>query len=138
MLKDVHSDLLDAYRAIYRGSAWGEADGKYYRRIQDTFQSVAKKVGMPTRIPLRLFKDVIDETDLVVVLLDHIDYLLKMRGETSPYGFAAYSISRLKQPLTSLSLSLQSIKGVGRTAEKVIEEILRTGSSATYEKLMNV
>jgi hypothetical protein len=31
----------------------------------------------------------------VIVILEHIDYLLKQEGKKSPYGFAAYSISHL-------------------------------------------
>jgi len=50
---------------------------------------------MPTRIPPALYSDIFSKNDLVVVILEHIDYLLKLEGKKSPYGFAAYSISQL-------------------------------------------
>jgi hypothetical protein len=43
-------------------------------------------------IPPHLYKDILDINDLVIVTLEHIDYLLKFRGIKSPYGYSAYSI----------------------------------------------
>gem|GEM_PF-5798725 len=36
------------------------------------------------RIPLALFQHVLSDNDLVVVILEHIDYFLKSEGKTSP------------------------------------------------------
>jgi len=66
-----------------------------------------------------------------------IDYLLKQEGKRSPFGFAAYSISQLKEPLSTMKGELRKIKGVGRTTEVIIREILETGSSSYYEKMLN-
>lgn len=101
------------------------------------FGKIAKKYKMPVRIPPALYKDILSENDLVVVMLEHIDYLLKLEGKKSPYGYAAYSISQSKEPLLTLDGGLRKIKGVGRTTEGIILEILETGSSSYYEKFMN-
>jgi DNA polymerase/3'-5' exonuclease PolX len=92
---------------------------------------------MPTRIPPALYSDILSENDLVVVMLEHIDYLLKLEGKKSPFGYAAYSISQLKEPLSGMKGELRKIKGVGRTTEDIIHEILETGSSGYYEKMLN-
>ena len=89
---------------------------------------------MPRRIPPAVYKDMLNEKDLVVVILEHIDYLLKLDGRKSPFGYAAYSISQLKNPLKKNML--REIKGVGRVTEGIIQEILETGSSSYYEKLL--
>jgi len=83
-----------------------------------------------------LYKDILSENDLVIVILEHIDYLLKMQGKKSPYGYAAYSISQLKEPLSTMKGELQKLKGVGKVTEGIILEILETGSSSYYKKLL--
>ena len=70
-----------------------------------------------------------------MVILEHIDYLLKLEGRTSPYGYAAYSISQLKEPLSSIKRELKKIGSVGKVIEKVILEILKTGNPSYYKKL---
>ena len=72
----------------------------------------------------------------MIVVLEHVDYLLKLKGKTSPYGYAAYSVSRLKEPLLSMKRELKRINGVGKVTEKIILEILETKSSSYYKKLL--
>ncbi|GAH23151.1 unnamed protein product [marine sediment metagenome] len=136
VLNKYNSKLIKKYQDIYKGKKWGEATDKYYGLINSRFNKIATKYKMPKRIPLALYKDILSENDLVTVILEHIDYLLKLKGKRSPYGYAAFSISQLKQPLTTMKEELQKIKGVGKTTENIILEILETGTSAYYEKLM--
>jgi DNA polymerase/3'-5' exonuclease PolX len=86
-------------------------------------------------MPVSLFKNILDENDSVIVILEQIDYFLKMEGKSSPYGYAAYSISKLKKPLSEIKEHLTDIKGVGSVTERIILEILETGSSSYYRKL---
>ncbi len=136
VLKKNYPELPVKYQNIYRASKWGEATVKYYSLINQAFNSIAKKYKMPRRIPLELYRDMLGENDLAVVILEHIDYILMLEGKTSPFGYAAYSISRLKEPLGTMKGSLTELKGVGRTTEKIILEILETGSSSYYEELL--
>ncbi|MBI4648396.1 MAG: hypothetical protein HY738_17885 [Bacteroidia bacterium] len=135
VLNDYNPGLKYKYEAIYQPSKWGNAIEEYYSSITGIFFSLAKKYNMPVRIPLKLFKDILDENDLVVVLLDHIDYILKVKGEKSPYGFAAWSVSHLKSPVSELKNNLTSLKGVGKATERIILEILERGTCGYYEKL---
>ncbi|MCK4688922.1 MAG: hypothetical protein KAT41_01365, partial [Candidatus Marinimicrobia bacterium] len=136
VLNKNYPSLAAEYQKIYKESKWGNATGEYYKSLNQRFNSIARKYKIPVRIPLHFYKDILSENDLVIVLLEHIDYLLKLKGNSSPYGYAAYSISQLKEPLSSVKGELQKLKGVGKTTEGIILEILETGSSSYYEKLL--
>ena len=131
-----HPELITEYHHIYRGNKWGNAIDEYYASINTTFDIISRKYKIPKRVPLNLFKDILSENDLVIVILEHIDYLLKLQGKPSPYGYAAYSISQIKEPLSSIKWELLKIKGVGKTTEGIVREILEKGSSSYYEKLL--
>ncbi len=136
VLKKYYPEFIIDYQNIYKGDKWGNATEDYYNSINFTFNSIAKKYRIPKRIPPALYKEIVWENDLVIVILEHIDYLLKLEGKPSPYGYAAYSISKLKEPLSTMKGNLQKLKGVGKTTERIILEILETGSSSYYEKLL--
>lgn len=135
-LKENYPELLTEYNHIYKNNKWGEAIPEYYTSLQQTFNILSKKYNIPKRIPPNLYQDILDENDLVVVILEHIDYLLKSKGRKSPYSYAAYSVSKLKQPLSEKKYSLKKLKGVGPTTEKLILEILNRGRCKYYEKLL--
>lgn len=131
-------DLIRQYKNMYPGSKWGAASGSYYDLINKKFLNGARKYNIPIRIPLHLYKNKLDENDLVIVILEHIDYLLKMQGKSSPYGYAAHSISKLDKPLSNLQTELLKLKGVGNFTAGIVREIKQTGTSLYYEKLMKL
>jgi len=135
-LQKRYPNLLLEYQMIYKGSKWGEATFDYNVQLNQMFQTLMNVYKIPMRIPPELFKDILNQNDLVIVILEHLDYLLKLEGKRSPYGFAAYSLSQLQVPISSMRYQLQSIKGVGSTTEKIIQEILTTGGSTYYERLL--
>jgi len=136
-LRNKYPKLIGEYENIYQKNKWGEATEEYYNSINLTFNSIVKKYKIPPRIPLVLYKDILEENDLVVVILEHIDYFLKLQGRTSPYGYAAYSVSQIKEPLSFMKRELKRINGVGKVTESIILEILKTRSSSYYKKLFN-
>lgn len=129
-------DLIHDYNVIYGNDKWGNANYEYYRSLDRVFDTIASGYNVPKRIPLSLFNEWVDENDRVIVILEHIDYLQKIKGRKSPYGYAAYSISKLKQPLSSMQNHLTELKGVGSVTERIIKEILKTGTCTYYQKLM--
>lgn len=131
-----YPDLLPSYEMIYTDDKWGNATKEYYRSIDRTFQTIMKQYSIPKRIPPVLFKDSVSENDLVVIILDQLHYLVSLQGKKSPYGFAAYNISKLDRNLSSMKNKLQSIKGVGQVTERIILEILETGTSTYYDNLL--
>lgn len=136
-LKEHYPDLLFNYDLIYKEQdKWGNAIGEYYDSINQTFAVISQEYGIPKRIPPSLFHDIVTDKDLVVIILQHLDYLSKLKGKKSPYGYAAYNISKSRESLSSLRHNLQSIKGVGKVTEKIILEILETGTCSYYEQLL--
>jgi DNA repair photolyase len=135
-LKENYPELLSHYKNIYQKDKWGSPTQEYYRSINQTFNLLSRKYKIPRRIPPYIYKDILEENDLVIVILEHLDYLSKLEDKPSPYGYAAYSISKLKEPLSGIKNNLRSIKGVGKVTESIIKEILRTGSSSYYDKLL--
>ena len=135
MLKKHYPNLVFEYENLYTGDKWGNAKSEYYRSLNEIFNIVAKKYKMPRRIPVSLFEHLLSKNDLVVIILEHLDYFLKSEGKTSPYGYAAYSISQLKQPIETMRGGLRQLKGIGPTTERIILEILKTGTSSYYKKL---
>ncbi len=136
VLKKYAPQLIVDYEHIYPGNEWGSATEEYYAAIHRTFYSLSKHYKIPPRLPFKFYHDLLDEDDLVIVLLEHIDYMLKLMGRTSPFGFAAYSISKLKTPLSTMRGKLQQIQGVGKTTEKIIVEILTQRRCSFYEELL--
>jgi DNA polymerase/3'-5' exonuclease PolX len=90
---------------------------------------------LPRRIPPPLFKDILSENDLVVVMLEHLDYFLRLEGKCSSFGYAANEISKLNSPLYALKSKLREIRGVGEKTEKIILEILESKESDYYNSL---
>lgn len=127
--------LLSQYDMIYPLGKYGEANPEYYKSIAQVFDTVASKYKIPKRMPAMLFNDILELNDVVTVILEQLDYLLRLKGAKSPYGYAAYSASKLTESISMLK-NLRSIKGVGKTTEGMIKEIVRTGSCSYYEKLL--
>ena len=122
---------------LYTGDRWGQiTSNDYYRSTEDLFHSIMRHFRIPKRIPLEFYRYVLSENDLVVVILEHIDYLLKSCGRSSPYGYAAYSISKLETPIALMRNNLRELTGIGETTERLVQEILDTGNCAYYEKLL--
>jgi len=135
LLSEHYPELVEEYRSIYPSSRWGEATAPYYDTLNRTFNRLAREYGLPKRMPHSLYADILDENDLVIVMLEQMDYFLRMEGRDSPFGYAAYSVSQLKQPLSSMKRELRTLKGVGEATERIILEILETGTSSYYRKL---
>lgn len=135
-IKDYDINLIRKYNEIYKNDRWGTPISNYYESFNKKFFKLAKKHNVPVRIPSYIFKNILDENSLVIVILEHLDYLLRLQGRSSPYSYAAYSISKINEPLSNIKYHLREIKGVGKTTEKIILDILNTKTSFYYEKLL--
>ncbi|MCX5991497.1 MAG: radical SAM protein [Chloroflexi bacterium] len=135
-LKKYRAQLDGGYQRTYPGNRWGEPSAEYLGSLNMAFNAIAKKYGLPIRMPQALYGEILSKDDLVIVILEHIDYLLKIEGRKSPFGYAAYSISQLKEPLSDLRGELHRIKGVGGATQAIILEILKKGRSSYYEQLL--
>ena len=136
ILKKEYPDLITNYENIYKNDKWGNPSKEYYHSINNTFSFISRKYRINKRIPVYLCKDFLDINKKIILILQHIDYLLKLKGMKSPYGYASYSLSKLDKPIPSMKFNLRKIQGVGKVTEKIIWEIIDTGSCKYYEKLL--
>lgn len=135
-IKENYPHIIPDLSNIYKRNIWGSPTDEYQKSIHFTFNKLIEKYKIPPRIPSHLFNNILNENDLVIVILEHLDYLLNLKGRESSYRWAANSISKLTRPISEVKDNLRRIKGVGPTTKKIIIEILETGSSSYYEKLL--
>jgi DNA polymerase/3'-5' exonuclease PolX len=90
------------------------------------------------RIPPSLYSDILDTGDRIIVILEHIDYLLKMRGENSSFGYGAYLFSQLSSPIFQWQEDMPGLKRIDQKVQAVIKEVIKTGRSTYYEQLLGV
>ena len=135
LLRHNQPELLARYEQIYGDNKWGQATEEYYSTINSIFSELCKKYKITRRIPPVLYSGILSENDLVIVMLEHLDYFLRVEGKRSSFGYAAYSISKLNKPLSSVKNTLREIRGIGEKTEKIILEILETKNSAYYSSL---
>lgn len=139
VLNTHYPSLVSRYRDIYNsGSRWGEQTSAYSQSIGERFNRIAAKYGVPVRMPPSLYNDVLDIGDKIAVVLEHIDYLMRMRGEKSAYGYAAYLFSQLPPEAWQNKEKALELGRIAPAAQTVIREILATGRSTYYEKLLGV
>lgn len=129
-------ELVSGYKRVYPGHAWGQAVPEYYRSLNQKILHASLKYQLPVRIPADFFRDLLSEDDLVIVILEHIDYLLKLRGKVSSHGYAAYSISKLPGSVSDPKTKPGVIPGIPKSIQAVIAEILETGTCRLYEDLI--
>ncbi len=129
---------LGKYRKIYKGDRWGQAIGKYYDWIHANLLKAAKEHNIPLRVPKPVFDDILDETDRVIVMLEQMDYMMRLKGKKGPYGYAAWSLAKTGEPVSELKDKLESIKGINDKAALVIREILETGNAKAYLQSMEL
>jgi len=134
-LRERHPELLAKYGQIYGENKWGQATEEYYNTINSIFNELSRKYKVDRRIPPALYRDILSENDLVIVMLEHLDYFLRLEGKRSSFGYAAYAISQLNKSLSAMKSRLREIKGVGEKTEQIILEILETKNSAYYNSL---
>ncbi len=133
-----YPEELGKYRKIYTGDRWGQAIGKYYDWIHKSLLKAAKEHNIPLRVPKPVFDDILDETDTVIVMLEQMDYMLRLKGEKGPYGYAAWSLAKAGEPVSEIINNLESIKGINAKAASVIREILETGNAKAYLQSMEL
>lgn len=136
LLQQHFPEKITFFNHVYKGDRWGSPSQEYVQTLNEVFFLCAQNIRIPVRIPPHIYRGILDETNLAIVTLEHLDYLLRMKGQTTPYGYAARSISKLKQPISDLKFSLKSIQGVGPTTARILGELLKSGNCSYLERLL--
>lgn len=131
-------EFISKYEYIYSdNNQWGSPNKEYIKKIEQIFCDIANKYRVPTRIPSDIYQSLVTKTELVILILEQLDYLVKLKGKKSPYGFASYAISKLEKSIEEYSYKdLIHIKGVGQFTANIIQEIVKTGKCDYYEKML--
>lgn len=125
------------YGIIYKDHPYGQSTPDYNANLHEVILEITRSHHMPVRMPLFLWSDLVTENERVVILLEHIDYFLKMRGQRSVFGYAAWNLAQVTQPLSSLRARLEQVKGVGKNVADIVREILDNGTCRFYEWLLS-
>ncbi len=131
-------ELIAQYDTIYlNNSQWGEPHFNYSINIHNLFNQIATAYKISKRIPFEIYQNLISQKDLIIVILEHLDYLLSLKNKKNPYKYAAYMISKMKQPVENILYEdLININGIGPVTAKIILEIIKTGRCTYYESLI--
>ncbi|MFC2159622.1 radical SAM protein [Actinomycetota bacterium] len=136
-LKRYFPELGIEYEKIYPPEhKWGEASHKYIGSVSRIFDECSSRYKIPKRMPPNIYGNILSETDLVIVILEHLDYLNRLKQRKTPYGYAAYNLFKTGKSLKEIGNGLSSIGGIGKAAVVIIKEILDTGTSRQYEDLL--
>jgi hypothetical protein len=125
--------------ALYPPNPWGQAAAHYYTELERRFFAVARGFRLPLRLPPELYWDLLEANDRVRIALEHVDYLLRIRGRRSRFGAAARAVGALREPLPALRErigELGRLQGIDSAAAEVIAELLDTGGSKLYRTLL--
>jgi len=95
-LKKYYPALILEYENLYQENKRGNAANNYYQSINFLFDKMVKRFKISPRILPGLYWEIHEENDLIIVILEHLACLLKMKGKEAHYSYAAYSISKLK------------------------------------------
>jgi len=132
--------LIGTYEMIYHSHPYGSPSLEYIRSINETFNSAADYFSITKRIPLPLFRKQVNMDERICIILDQMGALMELRGERTPFGYASYMLSQQCDgsgtSVQRMGSRLSQVKGVGPRILHVIEEILRTGTSTYYERLL--
>jgi DNA repair photolyase len=133
-----YPNLLDKIRDIYSTNhPYGTPDFSKARPIYGYFDRAATKFQMPKRLPAKIFSSLTTPSHTARIILEQLDYLTRIKGMNSPYGFAANSLAKVERPYEEMSDNeILSLPGVGKFTLKLVREILEKRSCDFYEKLL--
>ncbi len=138
LIKNHYSDLLSRYQSLYSDiTPWGNASDDYYTEVNRRCFSIAERYRIPIRIPPSIYSDLISGNDRIIVILEHLDYLLRLKNRTSSYGYVAYALSKLGKSVSSSSdEELLRLRGIGPSTLSMIREIDRHGRCRYLEDMV--
>lgn len=134
------AEAVSAYGTVYGAvpDRWGNPSETYFEYFGPLVHEIALRYRIPRRIPANLFPDNLTASERAAVILDQMDGLLRERGLNSNFGRASRSLNQMDIPLESPDgwKHLRRLGGVGPSTERIIKEVLDTGSSPAYERVL--
>lgn len=137
-LKKHFPELGSKYDALYSNAVpWGVPDDRYYQRVEESFCEICEKHRIPKRMPSRIYGSLVSRKELVLLILEQLDYLVKVRGKKSSYSSAANRVFKEEKDLETYSYDdLIKLPGIGNVTANIVLEIVSSGRSRYYEKML--
>ena len=139
-LKEKYPELIPKYNQICSETGY-HPNQEYIEKINSIILKIFGEYEIPLRTPHKLFHGKIPIKDEISHVLSQIGYLLDLVGKRgSAYRKAANQIFKSTYDITKLTREgrITEISGVGEKIGKIIEEIIETGKSEYYHKLMEL
>lgn len=138
-LKKYFPEKTSDYGRIYScGNEYGSPDYNYMATLNKIFDEVSTKYDVPKRMPAKIFQPFVSLSELVILILEQLDYLVRLKGDKSSYNYAAYSLSKINKPIEILSYDeLIKINGIGPVTARMIREIVETKRCGYYERMLS-
>ena len=135
LIQKFYPHLLDKYNDLYSNKdASGSPGIEYITHVHHIYNDFARRMRIPRRIPFFIYKNLMSLNDQIIIMLEHLDYLCSLNHVKNSYGYAAYSLSKLKEPIESYSNdNLLKLGGIGPFTIKLIKEIIKTGTCKYFE-----
>ncbi|MBN2510384.1 MAG: radical SAM protein [Spirochaetales bacterium] len=140
VLKEYAPEKCGLYDMIYPPNPYGGATPEYTKSAALAFNTAADFFHIPKRIPLRLFENLVNMDERILVILDQIGGLTELQGERNTFGYAAYQLSqkvdKSGNSIKTMGSEIKKVKGVGPKVLHTVLEIINTGTSGYYESMM--
>jgi DNA repair photolyase len=134
VLAGFRPDLAERTRRLYQG---GQEPKGHAAQSRGRFAALAAACRLPTRIPPALYSGLLPPAERAVVVLEHLDYLLEMRGQPSPFRGAARQVAARPELAEAGQLDLFPAAGLANEAAQVLEELRRAGRCELLEHLLS-
>lgn len=134
MLAAFRPELAERTRRLYPER--GQIPGGYSREILARFAALAAERRLPARIPPALYRGLLPPAQRAAVVLEHLHYLLGLRGQASPYGGAARLLQERPELAEAGQLELFPAGGLVPEAARVLQELRKTGRCRLLEGLL--
>lgn len=131
-LKLYKDDFEEEYKRIYRPNKLGMPSYQYRSFGEKVFRELALKYKIPVRIPEDLFPKNMASRDRLVVLLDHMSYMMDLKGLPNGFGKASW---KCLEYWKSRRPGGPDVPRMGSKIDSVIKEILETGTCRSYQDL---
>jgi len=137
ILKQNYPDLCASYLSLYGRDRWGTVTPDFHQTVNAHFDKAAMQYSIPKRVPPSLWVDLVTENEKVAIILEHLHYLVQLKGKSSSYHQAARSIHLLTTPVSQYPKDLTNLAGIGPVTVNLIQEIIETGNCSYYTSLLN-
>ncbi|MCX6258186.1 MAG: radical SAM protein [Bacteroidia bacterium] len=137
VLNDHYPQLMASYRKLYgNDDSWGNPDYSVYREVENGIAWMASKYRIPKRIPPHIYQKILCTHDLVIVILEHLDYLMRLKSKKNPFGQAARIMAKLPTIPGKTLFNDVEIPGISGETARIVNEIMQTSRCTEYERLV--